>query len=90
MRKHFAGLVVVLVMLGLFAPSGFRQNIGNCQGRLQGCQGNPIADAMVVYVSQTNGQKYSIKANKKGRVLSLAGPFRRRLITSHSTRTLTT
>jgi len=71
MRKHFAGLVVVLVMLGLFAPPVFAQNSATVKGVCKDVQGNPIADAMVVYVSQTNGQKYSIKANKKGEYFSL-------------------
>jgi tetratricopeptide (TPR) repeat protein len=41
-------------------------------------QGNPIADAIVVFVNQSNGQKYQLKTNKKGEYFSLGlspGPY---------------
>ena len=71
MRKHFAVFVAVLVMLGLCAPLGFAQNSATVKGVCKDLQGNPIADGIVVYVSQTNGQKYPLKTNKKGEYYSL-------------------
>lgn len=71
MRKHFAVLVTVLVMLGLSAPLGFAQSSATVKGVCKDLQGNPISDGVVVYVSQTNGQKYQIKTNKKGEYYSL-------------------
>jgi tetratricopeptide (TPR) repeat protein len=71
MRKHFAVFVAVLVMLGLCAPLGFAQSSATVKGVCKDLQGNPIADGTVLYVSQTNGQKYPIKTNKKGEYYSL-------------------
>ena len=34
-------------------------------------KGNPIADAVVVCANQDNGQKYTLKTNKKGEYFSL-------------------
>jgi tetratricopeptide (TPR) repeat protein len=34
-------------------------------------QGNPIVDAVVVFANQDNGQKYTLKTNKKGEYFSL-------------------
>jgi len=71
MRKHFAVFVVVLVMLGLCAPLGFAQSSATVKGVCKDLDGNPIADGIVLYVSQTNGQKTQLKTNKKGEYYSL-------------------
>jgi tetratricopeptide (TPR) repeat protein len=71
MRKHFAVFVLVLVMLGLCAPLGFAQASASVKGVCKDVQGNPIVDGVVLYVSQTNGQKYPLKTNKKGEYFSL-------------------
>jgi tetratricopeptide (TPR) repeat protein len=71
MRKHFAVFAVVLVMLGLCAPLGFAQSSATVKGVCKDVQGNPIADGVVLFVSQTNGQKYQLKTNKKGEYYSL-------------------
>jgi tetratricopeptide (TPR) repeat protein len=71
MRKHFAVLVLVLAMLGLCAPLGFAQASATVKGVCKDLQGNPLVDAIVLWVSQTNGQKYPLKTNKKGEYYSL-------------------
>src|ERR1022692_2464873 len=79
MRKHFAVFVVVLVMLGLCASLGVAQSSSaTVKGVCKDIQGNPIVDGIVLYVSQTNGQKYPLKTNKKGEYYSLGlttGPY---------------
>jgi tetratricopeptide (TPR) repeat protein len=71
MRKHFAVFAVVLVMLGLCAPLGFAQSSATVKGVCKDVEGNPIVDGIVLFVSQTTGQKYQLKTNKKGEYYSL-------------------
>ena len=71
MKKHFAVSILMLLMLGLCAPPLFSQNSGTVKGIAKDVQGNPIPDALVVYANQDNGQKYTIKTNKKGEYFSL-------------------
>jgi tetratricopeptide (TPR) repeat protein len=71
MKKHFAMFVFVLLMLGLCVPPVFAQASGTVKGVCKDAQGNPIADGVVVYASQDNGQKYPLKTNKKGDYFSL-------------------
>jgi hypothetical protein len=72
MKKHFAVFALVLLMLGLCAPPVFAQGAsGSVKGVCKDADGNPIADGIVVYVNQDNGQKYTLKTNKKGEYFSL-------------------
>jgi tetratricopeptide (TPR) repeat protein len=71
MKKHFAGFVFVLLMLGLSVPLGFAQASGTVKGTCKDADGKPIADAVVVFANQDNGQKYSLKTDKKGTYFSL-------------------
>ena len=71
MKKHFAVFVFVLLMLGLCVTPGFAQASGTVKGVCKDAQGNPIADAIVVYANQDNGQKYTLKTNKRGEYFSL-------------------
>jgi tetratricopeptide (TPR) repeat protein len=71
MKKRFAVFVLVLAMLALCAPLGFAQASATVKGVCKDPQGNPIPDAIVVFVNQNNGQKYQLKANKKGEYFSL-------------------
>src|SRR6202051_5313110 len=75
MKKHFAVFIFVLLMLAFGAPMVFAQAAGTVKGVCKDAQGNPIADAVVVYANQDNGQKYTLKTNKKGEYFSLGvGP----------------
>jgi tetratricopeptide (TPR) repeat protein len=76
MKKHLAVFALVLLMLGLSAPPVFAQGAsGTVKGVCKDADGNPIVDAIVVYANQDNGQKYTLKTNKKGEYFSLGvGP----------------
>jgi tetratricopeptide (TPR) repeat protein len=76
MKKRFAVFALVLVMLGLCATPGFAQGAsGTVKGVCKDTDGNPIVDGIVVFANQDNGQKYTLKTNKKGEYFSLGiGP----------------
>ena len=72
MKKHFAVTALVLFMLGLCAPAVFAQGAsGTVKGVCKDVEGNPIVDGIVVFANQDNGQKYTLKTNKKGEYFSL-------------------
>jgi len=71
MKKHFAILFSAVLALGLCVPPVFAQASGSVKGACKDAQGNPIADGVVVYANQDNGQKYTLKTNKKGEYFSL-------------------
>jgi tetratricopeptide (TPR) repeat protein len=71
MKKHFAVLLFVVLALGLCVPPVFAQASGTVKGVCKDVQGNPIVDGVVVFANQDNGQKYSLKTNKKGEYFSL-------------------
>jgi tetratricopeptide (TPR) repeat protein len=71
MKRHFAVSVLILLLLGLCAPPLFSQASGTVKGVTKDLQGAPIVDGVVVYVNQDNGQKYTLKTNKKGEYFSL-------------------
>lgn len=71
MKKHFAILFFAVLALGLCVPPVFAQASGSVKGVCKDPQGNPIVDAVVVFANQDNGQKYTLKTNKKGEYFSL-------------------
>jgi|HubBroStandDraft_4_1064222.scaffolds.fasta_scaffold61593_2 tetratricopeptide (TPR) repeat protein len=71
MKKRFASLVFVLLMLGLCVPPGFAQFSGTVKGVCRDSDGKPIPDAVVVFNNLENGQKFTLKTNKKGEYFSL-------------------
>src|ERR1700678_4186060 len=72
MKKRFALFPLILLVLGLCVPPVFAQGAsGTVKGVCKDAQGNPIPDAVVVYANQDNGQKYTLKTNKKGEYYSL-------------------
>jgi tetratricopeptide (TPR) repeat protein len=71
MKKHFAVFALVLLTLGLCAPPVFAQASGTVKGVCKDTDGKPLADAVVLYANQDNGQKYTLKTNKKGEYFSL-------------------
>ncbi|MGA7402168.1 MAG: tetratricopeptide repeat protein [Candidatus Sulfotelmatobacter sp.] len=72
MKKHLAVFALVLLVFGLCTPSVFAQGAsGSVKGVCKDADGNPIADGIVVYANQDNGQKYTLKTNKKGEYFSL-------------------
>jgi tetratricopeptide (TPR) repeat protein len=71
MKKHFAILLFVVLALGLCVPPVFAQASGTVKGVCKDAQGNPIVDGVVVWTNMDNGQKYTLKTNKKGEYFSL-------------------
>src|SRR5579863_9085371 len=71
MKKHFAIFVLGFVVAAWCVPPVFAQASGTVKGVCKDAQGNPIADGVVVYANQDNGQKYTLKTNKKGEYFSL-------------------
>jgi tetratricopeptide (TPR) repeat protein len=71
MKKHFAILLIAVFAAALSAPVAFAQASGTVKGTCRDAQGNPVADAVVVWTNQDNGQKYTLKTNKKGEYFSL-------------------
>ncbi len=71
MKKFFAAPVFFLLTVALCAPSLFSQASGTVKGVCKDLQGNPIVDGVVVWANQDNGQKYTLKTNKKGEYFSL-------------------
>jgi tetratricopeptide (TPR) repeat protein len=71
MKKHFAFLLFALLVLGLCVSPVFAQSSGTVKGVCKDADGKPIADAIVVYANLDNGQKYTLKTNKKGEYFSL-------------------
>ncbi len=70
MKKYFAVSAFVLLMLGLCASPVVAQS-GTVKGVCKDVDGKPLADAVVVYTNLDNGQKYTLKTNKKGEYFSL-------------------
>jgi tetratricopeptide (TPR) repeat protein len=70
MKKQFAVFAFALLMLGLCASPVFAQS-GTVKGVCKDVDGKPIADGIVVYTNMDNGQKYTLKTNKKGEYFSL-------------------
>jgi len=70
MKKHYSILLFVVVALGLWVTPAFGQ-AGTVKGVCKDAQGNPIANAIVVYTNTDNGQKYTLKTNNKGEYFSL-------------------
>jgi len=72
MKKHFAVFAIFIFMLGLCVPPIFAQGAsGSVSGVCKDAQGAPLVDAVVIWANQDNGQKYTLKTNKKGEFFSL-------------------
>jgi hypothetical protein len=70
MRQRIAILVLVgfMTALGTLVSA---QVAGTVRGNCKDADGKPIADATVVWTNVDNGQKYTMKTNKKGDYFSL-------------------
>lgn len=71
MKKQFAILLFAVLALALCVPPVFGQASGTIKGTCKDAEGKPVADAVVVYTNLDNGQKYTLKTNKKGEYFSL-------------------
>ena len=71
MKRQVALFAMILLTLGLCVPPVLAQASGTVKGVCKDPQGNPIVDGVVVFANQDNGQKYTLKTNKKGEYFSL-------------------
>src|SRR5580765_8319465 len=71
MKKHFAIFLIAVLAAALCVPVAFAQASGTVKGTCRDAQGTPIADAIVLFTNLDNGQKYTLKTNKKGEYFSL-------------------
>jgi tetratricopeptide (TPR) repeat protein len=71
MKKHFAIFAITVLLLAFCVPAVFAQASGTVKGSCKDAQGNPVVDAVIVFENLDNGQKYTLKTNKKGEYFSL-------------------
>lgn len=71
MKKYFAIFVLTVLAASFCVPAVFAQASGSVKGVCKDAQGNPMVDAQVVWTNLDNGQKYTLKTNKKGEYFSL-------------------
>jgi len=71
MKKHFAIFLFTVLAVALWGPRVFAQASGTVKGVCKDSTGAPIVDGIVVYANMDNGQKYTLKTNKKGEYFSL-------------------
>ena len=71
MKRHFGLILLAVLAAGLCVPQVIAQASGTVKGTAKDSQGNPVADGVVVWSNMDNGQKYTLKTNKKGEYFSL-------------------
>ena len=71
MKKHFAIVLNTVLATVLCAPVAFAQASGTVKGTCKDAQGAPLVGALVVFQNLDNGQKYTLKCDKKGEYFSL-------------------
>ncbi len=71
MKRHFAILAVLALMVGLCATQSFAQASGTVKGVCRDAEGKPIPGAVVEWRNLDNGRKYTLKTNGKGEYFSL-------------------
>ena len=76
MRRNFSLMVSVAALCALIVvsaiPAGAQVGaLGTVKGVCKDDQGNPIADAQLVWHNDDNGRTYKLKTNQKGEYFSL-------------------
>jgi len=70
MKRTFGYAVVLASLCAIFAVPALSQS-ATVKGVCKDVDGNPIADATVVWHNQDNGRTFTLKTNKKGEYFSL-------------------
>src|SRR3984893_1356067 len=70
MKRNFGCVVLLAVLCAIFAVPAVAQS-ATVKGVCKDAQGNPIADAQVVWRNNDNGRTFNLKTNKKGEYFSL-------------------
>jgi tetratricopeptide (TPR) repeat protein len=71
MRKHFIIPLLLVLVVGLSAPSALAQATGSVKGVCKDVEGKPITQAQVEWLGVETGRKYTLKTNNKGEYFSL-------------------
>lgn len=71
MKRQLAIFLATALAFGVCATTMFGQASGSVKGVCKDVQGNPIVGGVVVYQNLDNGQKYTLKTDKKGEYFSL-------------------
>lgn len=71
MKARLTASFLVTIALFLLLPAAFAQYTATVKGTVKDEQGNPISGASVDLQNNDNGQKYSLKTDKKGQYFSL-------------------
>ncbi len=70
MKRNLGYAVLVAILCAIFAVPAVAQS-ATVKGVCKDAQGNPIADAQVVWHNNDNGRTFTLKTNKKGEYFSL-------------------
>jgi len=70
MKRNLGYAVLVAILFAIFAVPAVAQS-ATVKGVCKDAQGNPIADAQVVWHNNDNGRTFTLKTNKKGEYFSL-------------------
>src|SRR5260370_35824973 len=70
MKRNLGYAVLVAILCAIFEVPGVSQS-APVKGVCKDAQGNPIADAQVVWHNNDNGRTFTLKTNKKGEYFSL-------------------
>src|SRR5260370_25411432 len=70
MKRNIGYAVLVGMVCVIFEVPGVSQS-ATVKGVCKDAQGNPIADAQVVWHNNDNGRTFTLKTNKKGEYFSL-------------------
>lgn len=71
MKKMLVILTMVALAAALMVPAALAQASGTVKGTCKDKDGKPITDAIVEWLSNDSGHKYSLKTNAKGEYFSL-------------------
>jgi tetratricopeptide (TPR) repeat protein len=70
MKRNLA-IVLFAMLAATFWVSQASAQTGTVKGVCKDADGNPVAEGVVVWTNNDNGQKYTLKTNKKGEYFSL-------------------
>ena len=70
MKQNLGYAVLLAILCAMFAVPAVSQS-ATVKGVCKDADGNPIADAQVVWHNQDNGRTFTLKTNKKGEYFSL-------------------
>jgi len=73
MRRNFGLMILICAMCAALASTAIAQvgALASVKGVCKDEQGNPLADAQVVWHNEDNGRTYKLKTNKNGEYFSL-------------------